>query len=150
MPYEDLVLGFRFGVYFFAGGVIPNPLDIRFSRVSGLGSQINTIDLREGGQNAFTHKLPDGVSHENIVFERGMVVGSPLNVEFNIALSFYTMTPSNVMIMLFNGDTDPIGAWLCIKAFPVKWTTSDLNAGETSVVLDTFELAYERLQILRI
>ena len=32
--YEDLVLGFRFGVFFFAGGVIPNPLDIRFQKVS--------------------------------------------------------------------------------------------------------------------
>ena len=150
MPYEDLVLGFRFGVFFFVGGVIPNPLDIRFQRVSGLGATINTVDHREGGQNAFTHKLPDGITHENITFERGMVVGSPLNIEFNIALSFYTMTPSNVMIMLFNEDTIPIGAWMCIKAYPVRWSTSDLNAGESSVVIDTFELAYQRLQILRI
>ncbi len=150
MPYDDLVLGFRFGVFFFAGGIIPNPFDIRFQRVSGLGATIQTIDHREGGQNAFTHKLPDGISHENIVFERGMVVGSPLNVEFNIALSFYSMAPSNVLIMLFNGDTIPIGGWLCIKAYPVRWSTSDLNAGDDSVVIDTFELAYQRLQIMRI
>lgn len=116
MPYDDLVLGFRFGVFFFAGGIVPNPFDIRFQRVSGLGATINTIDHREGGQNAFTHKLPDGISHENIVFERGMVVGSPLNIEFNIALSFYSMVPSNVLIMLFDGDTTPLGGWLCIKA----------------------------------
>jgi len=150
MAYEDLVLGFRFGVFFFVGGVVPNPLDIRFQRVSGLGAQINTIDHREGGQNVFTHKLPDGITHDNIVFERGMVVGSPLNIEFNLALSFYTMTPSNVLIMLFNEDTIPIGGWLCIKAYPVRWSTSDLNASESGVVLDTFELAYQRLTLLRV
>ena len=150
MAYEDLVLGFRFGVFFFIGGLVPNPLDIRFKRVSGLTSSINTIDLREGGQNIYTHKLPDGITHENLVLERGMVVGSALNVEFNLALSFYAMTPSNVMITLFNENTIPIAAWLCIKAYPVKWSTSDLDASEGNLVIDTFELAYTRLQILRI
>ncbi len=29
-PAHDLILGFRFGVFFFVGGVVPNPLDIRF------------------------------------------------------------------------------------------------------------------------
>ncbi len=150
MPYEDLVLGHRFGVFFFIGGVLPNPLDIRFKRVSGLSGTVNTIDLREGGQNIYTHKLPDGISHDNLVLERGMVVGSPLNIEVNVALSLYAMTPSNVMITLFNERSTPIGAWLCIKAFPVRWSTSDLDASDGSLVIDTFELAYTRLQVLRI
>jgi phage tail-like protein len=150
MAYEDLILGFRFGVFFFVGGVLPNPLDIRFKRVSGLSGRINTIDLREGGQNIYTHKLPDGVDHDNLVLERGMVVGSPLNIEVNVALSLYAMTPSNVMITLFGEDMVPLSAWLCIKAFPVRWSTSDLDAGEGGLVIDTFELAYTRLQMLRI
>ena len=32
----DLLLGFRFGVFFFSGGVVPNPIDVRFQKVSGL------------------------------------------------------------------------------------------------------------------
>lgn len=147
---EDMVLGFRFGVFFFIGGVVPNPLDIRFKRVSGLSSTINTVDLREGGQNVYTHKLPDGISHDNLVLERGLVVGSPLNLEFNAALSFYTMTPSNVIVTLFNERAVPISAWMCIKAYPVRWSTSDLDASEGAIVIDTFELAYTRLQPLRI
>ena len=143
-------LGFRFAVFFFAGGVIPNPLDILFQRVSGLGSKIDTVPIKEGGQNLYTHQLPVRVSYGNLVLERGMVVGSALNVEFNLALSFYAMTPSNVMITLFNENTIPIAAWLCIKAYPVKWSTSDLDASEGNLVIDTFELAYTRLQILRI
>ena len=79
-----------------------------------------------------------------------MVVGSPLNIEFNIALSLYSVTPSNVIITLFNENTIPIAAWMCIKAYPVKWSTSDLDASEGNLVIDTFELAYTRLQILRI
>ena len=48
--YADLVLGFRFGVFFFAGGVLPNPLDIRFQKVSGLTAEVSTTDIGEGGQ----------------------------------------------------------------------------------------------------
>ena len=58
-------LGFRFGVFFFAGGVIPNPIDFRFKRVSGISTSINTTSVEEGGQNLFSHRLPDKVQYEN-------------------------------------------------------------------------------------
>ncbi|MEZ4429515.1 MAG: phage tail protein [Nannocystaceae bacterium] len=150
MAYEDLILGFRFGVFFFAGGIIPNPIDIRFKRVSGLGATVRTIDVKEGGQNLYTHKIPDGVTHENLVLERGMVVGSPLNLEFNAAVSLYKFMPSNVLITLFNERTLPLAAWLCVRAYPVRWQTSDLDASASEVVIDTMELAYARLQPLRV
>ena len=41
---DDLVGAFRFAVFFMAGGVVPNPLDIRFQRVSGLAATIETND----------------------------------------------------------------------------------------------------------
>ena len=52
MAYEDLILGFRFGVFFFAGGIIPNPIDIRFKRVSGLGATVRTIDVSVDNQES--------------------------------------------------------------------------------------------------
>jgi hypothetical protein len=55
---------------------LPNPLDIRFHRVSGLGATIETDPLGEGGQNLYTHRLPRRVSYANLVLERGMVLGS--------------------------------------------------------------------------
>ena len=36
------------------------------------------------------------------------------------------------------------------KAFPVKWETSDLDAEAKSLVIDTLELAYARMQAVRI
>ncbi len=147
---NDLALGFRFGVFFFAGGVLPNPLDIRFKKVSGLSSEIKTAPVKEGGQNFYSHQLPQGVSHGNLSLERGLVVGSPLNIEFNAAMSLFKFAPSNILVTLFNEDKVPISGWLFMKAFPVKWATSDLNAEEKSVVIDTMELAYARQQILRV
>jgi phage tail-like protein len=147
---RDLLLGFRFGVFFFAMGVVPNPLDIRFQKVKGLAATVKTTPLTEGGQNLYTQQLPVGVEYGNLVLERGMVVGSPLNIEFNAAMSLFEFAPSNVLVTLFDESMVPVSAWLFIRAYPVKWSTSDLNASEKSVLIDTLELAYARMQIVRI
>lgn len=146
---SDPIIGMRFGVFFFAGGVLPNPLDIRFQKVSGLSAEVETEPLSEGGRNLYTQKLPKGVKYNNLVLERGMVVGSPLNIEFNVAMSLFKFAASNVLVTLLNEDKIPLAAWLFLKAYPVKWSTSDLNS-DPALVIDTMELAYTRMQILRV
>ena len=144
------ILGMRFGVFFFAMGVIPNPLDIRFQKVSGLSTQIETEALAEGGQNLYTHRLPKRVQYGNLVLERGMVVGSPLNLEFNATMSLFRFATSNVLVTLLGENKLPLAGWLFMKAYPVKWATSDLDANQPGLVIDTLELAYTRMQILRV
>ena len=146
----DPIVGMRFAVVFLAGGAIPNPLDIRFQKVSGLVAEIDTEPLVEGGNNTAALSLPKGVKHGNLVLERGMVVGSPLNIEFNVAMSSFKFATSNVLVTLLAADKVPLAAWLFIKAWPVKWSVSELNAGEPALVIDTLELAYTRMQILRV
>jgi phage tail-like protein len=143
-------LGFRFAVFFFVGGVVPNPLDIRFQRVSGLSATIETTTVNEGGQNLYTHRLPRKVGYGNLVLERGFVVGSLLNLEFNAAMSMFQFAPSNVMVTLFSETGIPIAAWLFLKAYPVRWATADLDASSDRILIDTLELAYTRMQALRI
>ena len=147
---DELILGFRFGVFFFAGGVIPNPLDIRFQKVSGLSAEVSLKEHVEGGQNLYKHQLPVRIEHKNLVLERGMVVGSPIELEFNAAMSLFKFAPSNVLVTLFGEDKVPISGWLFYRAFPVKWSTSDLDAADKKLVVDTLELAYARMQSIRI
>ncbi len=143
-------LAFRFGVLFFAGGFIPNPLDTMFQKVSGLGSSVETATITEGGQNLYTQALPKKVKYENLVLERGMVVGSPLVVEFNTTMSLFKFCPSNVLVTLFDNTRIPIAGWLCMKAFPVKWSVSGLDATSNTVVIEHMELTYQRMQVIRL
>jgi len=110
--------------------------------------QLDTIE--EGGQNLDSHRVPKKVSYNNLVLERGYAIGSPLNIEFNVTLSRFKFYPSNVLVTLFSEIGIPLGAWLYIKAYPVKWSVSDLDASSNSVMVDTMELAYTRFQIMRI
>ena len=147
---KDPLLGFRFLVTFLVAGVIPNPLDIRFQKVRGLKATVRTKTVSEGGQNLYVQKLPEGVEYENLVLERGMVVGSPLNIEFNVAMSLFKFSPSNVLVFLMNADKVPVAGWTFFNAYPVSWATSDLDAQQKAVVIDALELAYTRMQIVRI
>ncbi|MGD8400809.1 MAG: phage tail protein [Bacillota bacterium] len=142
--------GFHFAVIFFIGGTVPDALDMRFKKVSGLGSEIETITLKEGGENLYTHRLPNRVSYNNLILERGMVIGSPLNLEFNAAMSNYQFNPGNVLVALLDDDGLPLAAWLFLKTYPVKWSVSDLAAEVNGLVIETMELAYTRFQVIRI
>ncbi len=143
-------LGFRFGVLFFAGGVVPNPLDILFQKVSGLGSTVETSAIEEGGQNLYSQPLPKKIKYENLVLQRGLVVGSPLVIEFNATMSLFKFSPSNVLVTLLDNTRIPIAGWLFMKAYPVKWSVSDLDADANSVVIEHMELSYQRMQVLRV
>ncbi|MEZ4362925.1 MAG: phage tail protein [Kofleriaceae bacterium] len=146
----DLVLGSRFAVGFFIGGLVPNPLDIRFQRVSGLAATIETTTVNEGGQNLYSHRLPRRVGYQNLVLERGFVVGSPLNVEFNAAMSLFRIAPSHVMVSVLDAAAIPVAAWMFIRAYPVRWATADLSAGEDRVLIDTLELSYQHMLVMRV
>ena len=137
-------------VTFLFGGILPNPLDLRFRKVSGLSQTIETTDIRGGGQNHFKYRLPQTVTHENLVLERGMKVGSPLVVEFNEAMSAFTFFPGNVLVASLNANKIPLAAWLCLKAYPVRWSVSDLDADANSLMIETMELAYTRLVPIRV
>ena len=136
----DPLLGFRFGVFFFKSNGILNPLDIRFKRVSGIGATIS-VDA---------YQLPEEVKYDNLLLERGLTVGSLLSVEFDIAMSQFKFSPANVLISLLDESGIPISSWLFMKAYPVKWRISDLDADQNQVVIETMELAYQRMQPIRI
>jgi len=143
-------LGFRFGVLFLVGGKIPNPLDIFFQKVSGLSTSVETTTIEEGGQNLYSQSVPKKIKYGNLVLERGVVVGSPLVIEFNRTMSLFKFTPSNVLVTLLDNTRIPIAGWLFLNAYPVKWSVSDLDATANAVVIETMELAYQQMQVMRI
>jgi len=142
-------LSFRFSVLFFALGRIPNPIDILFQKVSGLGVTVETEPVKVGGQNN-PENLPIKVKYDNLVLHRGLVVGSPLVIEFNNAMYKFKFNPANVLVTLLDNTRLPIAAWFFRRAYPVRWSISDLDAESNSVMIEQIELNYESMQIMRL
>jgi phage tail-like protein len=121
-------------------------MDIRFQRISGFRVSMSPYYLEEGGQNLFEHRLPAKYSYGNLILERGLVVDSPLNYEFQQSMSTFRFSPGTVLVSLLNEKDEPVTSWAFFSAYPVSWSSSDLDANANSLVIETLELAYTRFQ----
>jgi phage tail-like protein len=145
-------VGYYFKVEFLSiGGLLSAALpsvkmDMRFQKVSGFRVNMSPESVKEGGQNLFTHRLPNPYEYGNLVLERGLTRLSMLNVDFQEAMSIFRFNTGNAFVTLLDEKDDPVVAWLFMKTYPVSWSSSDLNADENKIVIDTLELAYTRYQ----
>ncbi|WP_397385174.1 phage tail protein [Prosthecobacter sp.] len=125
-----------------------------FQEVSGLSMEMDTEPYHEGGQNQFTHKLPNGVNGGTLVLKRGFIakekplylwcerilqggLNSPIQpATFNLQLLSAQSTSS----IAIQGDV--LKSWTFLRAWPTKWDISGFNSMESQVVLESLELSY--------
>lgn len=137
-------VGFHFKVEFVGIG---NDNDIRFQSVSGLNVEYDTESFKEGGQNRFEHKLPVRTKYPDLSLKRGMLKDSKViewctkafvNREFQLA---------DVNVTLLNESHEPLKTWHLVDAWPKKWSVSDFNAQENSLVIETLDLCYKYFNV---
>lgn len=132
--------GFYYRVVFGAGS---EPDEARFQSVSGLSVEYETEEFREGGENRFVHKLPGRTKYSDLTLKRGMLVGSETVGWFFRAFREREFQAKTVSVILLNDKAEPLRTWNVAHAVPKKWTVSDFNANENSVVVETLELTYQ-------
>ena len=138
----------RFGVVFFRYGLIPNPMDIRFQSVSGIGSTIRKEDDPTSSNSIVRKVMPTGIEHKELVLKRGLVMGSSLSYNFQTTMNTFKFTRSDVMVTIFSEIGIPSGAWMFTEAFAVGWELDDLSAQGESVLIETMTLAYTNVRYM--
>jgi phage tail-like protein len=81
------------------------------------------------------------------VLKRGMLTGSEVLQWLLRAFRDREFEPTDVNVILMNEKGEPLRTWKVAHAIPRKWTISDLNANENSVVVETLELSYRYFTI---
>ncbi len=128
-------------------GVSKDKNDVRFQTVSGLSVEYDMEEFKEGGENRFTHKLPVRTKYADLVLKRGMLTDSAVIAWFFDAFRERQFAPTDVNVILMNADGEPLRSWKIAQAIPKKWSISDLNSGENSVVIESMELSYRYFTI---
>jgi phage tail-like protein len=143
----DPIPGFHFVVNFFGVG-LPD-IDMRFHDVSGLTSELETLAVKEGGENRFVHKLPVRTKHSNLVLKRAIYpVPSTLVLWARNAIYNLDIIPVDVQIFLLNDLHIPVKGWNFTRAYAVKIQYSDLKAQENTLMIETLEMAYQNVEPL--
>ena len=140
--------GFYYKVEFVISGGQPLPTDdARFQTVSGLSVEYDYENFKEGGENRFEHKLPVRTKYADLVLKRGMLTDSGIIKWCLSAFRDREFSPADVNVILMNEKGGPLRTWKVAHAIPRKWVVSDLNANESSVVIETMELTYRYFSI---
>lgn len=146
--HESLVwpsLSHRFIATFFRN-YIPLPSDYAFTRISGLGNKLDVKPLYQGGDNTGVVYLPERVSHGTITFHEGVRSHSSLKYRLYDSLEEFSMSYMTVIVIMLDHETSvPMASWTFSDVLPIGWSTSDLNASSSEVLLNTLEFSYSEM-----
>ncbi len=111
-----------------------------FSRVKGIAREIKNDTYHEGGLNDFEHRLASQTTFGNITLERGLVDGYLWS--WQEAAVEGRVERRDLTISLRDGDRSELWRWLVDGAFPVKWSSADLDASSAQAVVESVEFAH--------
>jgi phage tail-like protein len=115
-----------------------------FAEVSGLESEVQVEEYREGGVNGYVHHLPSQTSHSNLVLRRGLTADSTLWNWFYLTTQG-VINRRNGTIMLLDPRHIPVMWWNFRHGLPIRWTGPTFNATSDEVGFESLELAHEGL-----
>ena len=124
-----------------------------FQGVSGLGATMSTNNVKSGGFNNISYKLPTKIDYENLTLKRGMLrKSSPLTkwcYNFLSQDSFlYTVKRKTVNVFLMH-ETDPdniLMSWSFFDCFPISVKMDEFDAQQGKIAIQTLELSYSHFK----
>jgi phage tail-like protein len=116
-----------------------------FTEVTGLQSEVEVEDYREGGMNGFVHKLAGPVRYpSNLVLKRGVMSIDGLLGWYLLVMNG-VISPKLVSIILQDTSGEDARRWDFWGAYPVRWYSPQLRATSNDVAVETLELVHKGL-----
>jgi phage tail-like protein len=121
-----------------------------FSEVSGLTTDTNIIEYREGNEVAdgesTTRKLPGLIKYNNIVLKRGFTKDlSAYNWRLKVIQGKTSAARTSGSITLLDEARSPVLRWTFRQGWPSKWEGPALNGKTSEVAIESMEIAHEGL-----
>jgi phage tail-like protein len=117
-----------------------------FRSVSGLKYETEVLDVRAGGVNDSTFRLPGATKWNNITLKRGFS-GSSGFMRWREEWLNGKCTRASGSIQQLDTQLNVITTWSFEEAWPVKWEISDFDATKSELSIETLELAHHGLKV---
>ena len=138
-----LATAFQFKVTF---GGAPQDVDASFQEVSGIGPEMETEPVAEGGENRFVHQLPKAMKHPRLNLKRGVgPFNSPLLAWCRKTLEAgltQPIQPKLLNVMLLDAENNALHTWSFANAYPVHWEVEGFDATKNELAVERIEIAY--------
>src|SRR5207247_1015573 len=115
-----------------------------FTEVTGLQSEIEVQEYREGGVNGFMHRRAGPAKYPNLILKHGITDARALWNWYRDVMQG-KVERKNVSVLLMDRAGEEKFRWNFEQAYPVKWSGPDLRASASEVAAETLELAHRGL-----
>ncbi|NAZ14735.1 phage tail protein [Glutamicibacter soli] len=117
-----------------------------FTEVSGLNTESDIMEYREGNYIGGVHKLPGLIKFGQLTLKRGYTLNQDLWLWRKTTLEGATER-RNGAIVLLDESRQPTLRWEFFEAWVSKYEGPALNATTSEAAIESIELAFENLQL---
>ena len=112
-----------------------------WQKCDGLSLEYDLFEYKEGGENAYVHRLPGRVNYPNVKLTRPIDSDSTSVNAWLMSLQV-RMVPSTVEISVLDPAGESVAKWVLAGVYPVKWTGPSLDVGSNQWATETLELSH--------
>lgn len=110
--------------------------------------QIETQEIKEGGQNSFAHKLPVRVTVGSATLRHGVSTDfSLLNWYMDMLRGDIAAATRQVTVVMYDVGYLPLMTWTFRNAYPVKWGGPSFKSDTSSVAIEELEFVHHGFEI---
>jgi len=118
-----------------------------FAECTGIGSETDVIEYREGGEKTLgVRKIPGLTRYPNVVLRRGITTNHDL-WDWRQTVIDGEVSRRTVAITLLDGTGAPVMRWSLRDAWPVKIEGPTLRGDANDIAIETIELTHEGLRL---
>jgi phage tail-like protein len=117
-----------------------------FSEVSGLDTETDPIEYREGSEDITVRKLPGLRKYPNITLKRGFTKDRGLWDWRKTVMDGKTQRKSGSIVLLNEAREEAL-RWNFREGWPCKLQGPPLNAKTNEVAVETLEICHEGLEL---
>jgi phage tail-like protein len=122
-----------------------------FQSVTGIGAQLETTPIINGGQYNRQYQLPNGTKYTNLVLSRGLLKSaSPMSQWVRDLLTgdyhYFEVSLRTINVLLIERDADNkdqiIMSWTFFNCYPVGVEIGAFNADKSEVAVEKLTICY--------
>ena len=112
-----------------------------WQKCDGLSLEYDLFEYKEGGENAYVHRLPGRVNYPNVKLTRPIDSDSSSVNAWLMSLQV-RMVPSTCEISVLDPSGESVAKWVLAGVYPVKWTGPQLDVNSNQWATETLEISH--------
>ncbi|MBA3870550.1 MAG: phage tail protein [Chloroflexota bacterium] len=140
--YDDRFISFRFTV------AVDGINYAAFTEFTLPTLTVETEEIKEGGQNSYSHKLPVRVTAGSATLRNGIASDLKLlNWYMDMLKGDIAAATRQITVTMFDSSRAALMVWSFRQAYPIKWSGPSLKTDGTSVGIEEIEFVHHGFDI---